>query len=85
MLNFIVSFDLDPFFSYLSVDGLDLSHFLHEEMSFGDREKFFVDILIIAETVHGFNFIKVINFIQSNRLMKIINFSIAIQYIQYFS
>lgn len=63
MLNFIVSFDLDPFFSYLSVDGLDLGHFLHEEMSFRDREEFFVDILIIAEAVHGFNFIKVINFI----------------------
>lgn len=62
MLNFIVSFDLDPFLSYLSVDSLDFGHLFHKKMCFRDREKFFVNFFIIAETVHVFDLIKIIKF-----------------------
>lgn len=62
MLNLIISFNFDPFFPDLAVYGLDFGHFFHKKMGFWDREKFFVDFFFIAETVHGFDLLKIIKF-----------------------
>ena len=48
MLFLVIPFDLYPFFSDLAVDSLDFGHFFHEEVSFGDRQQFFVDLLVVA-------------------------------------
>ncbi len=74
MLNLIVSFDFDPFLSYLSVDGLDFCHLFHEKMGFGDWEKFFVDFFIIAEAVHDFYLTKIIMFNKTDDWWKLLIF-----------
>ena len=42
VLVLVVSLDLDPFLSNLAIDGLDLNHFFHEEVCFGNWQQFFV-------------------------------------------